>query len=263
MQISPSLAERNLVTDSFGMSKGERGKKLARYCDRVKAAKAHRESEGYDETWKRLRNIYRLKMLRPGDNDQIAVAIAFATINVIAPSVAVNYPKITVTGTREDLQDKATITETVVNYWWRANNIKPDFRSAVKDYLVYGHGWLKVGWRFVERERDLDDDEKDAEFGAARDELDAYAQDSPETAHELPTDDDVAQLLPDTTMETTEDAPFVERISPFDVFVDPEATCMQDAKWIAVETASLVMVENGSRDRTMRRIRSGMLVVFT
>jgi len=30
-----------------------------------------------------------------------------------------------------------------------------------------------------------------------------------------------------------EDQPFVERISPFDILVDPEATCIEDAKWIA------------------------------
>jgi len=30
-----------------------------------------------------------------------------------------------------------------------------------------------------------------------------------------------------------EDRPFVERVSPFDMFIDPDATSMRDAKWIA------------------------------
>ena len=34
-------------------------------------------------------------------------------------------------------------------------------------------------------------------------------------------------------MIIVEDQPFVERISPFDMFVDPEATCLEDANWIA------------------------------
>ena len=34
-------------------------------------------------------------------------------------------------------------------------------------------------------------------------------------------------------MTVVEDQPFVERVSPFDIFVDPEATCIEDAKWIA------------------------------
>ena len=33
-------------------------------------------------------------------------------------------------------------------------------------------------------------------------------------------------------MMIVEDQPFVERISPFDMFVDPEATCLEDANWI-------------------------------
>jgi hypothetical protein len=34
-------------------------------------------------------------------------------------------------------------------------------------------------------------------------------------------------------MTVVEDQPFVDRVSPFDIFVDPEATCIEDAKWIA------------------------------
>ena len=43
----------------------------------------------------------------------------------------------------------------------------------------------------------------------------------------------MAANIPQTAMMVVEDQPFVERISPFDIFVDPEATCMDDAKWIA------------------------------
>jgi hypothetical protein len=34
-------------------------------------------------------------------------------------------------------------------------------------------------------------------------------------------------------VEIVEDQAFVERISPFDMMVDPEATCLEDAKWVA------------------------------
>ena len=48
-----------------------------------------------------------------------------------------------------------------------------------------------------------------------------------------PTDDDIIASIPESAMTIVEDQPFVERVSPFDVFVDPAATCMADAKWIA------------------------------
>jgi len=64
-------------------------------------------------------------------------------------------------------------------------------------------------------------------------EADAFAAEDPIAAGGLPTDEEMAANIPQTAMMVVEDQPFVERISPFDIFVDPEATCMDDAKWIA------------------------------
>ena len=231
MQIEPSVQDRNPFN---AMSKGAKKDMLAKYMMRVKAAKEWRDSEGYDKTWKRLRDYYRLKMASPyDDSDSIVVAIAFATINVIAPSVAINHPKVTVTPRDEEHDDAATIIEAVVNYWWRHNHYRADFRMAVKDYLVYGHGWLKVGWRYTEDERPMEAHEQQAMAVGMQQQAEQYAADVPDAAHLLPTDQQIHENLPDTAIEVTEDAPFCERISPFDVFVDPESTSMLDCKWIA------------------------------
>jgi len=235
LQIDPSPAERDQVTPLIKWGRGEKQDTLAKYCSRVKAAKSYREAEAWDDTWRRLRDIYRLKMLHPLDDDMdsIAVAIAFATINVIEPSVAVNHPKVTVHARTEDLDDQAAIVEAVVNYWWRHNHIKQDFRAAVKDSLIYGVGWLKVGWRYAEHERPMEQDEYDNIHGALNEQADSFAAENPHMAHLAPSPEDIHGAMPDTAIEVTEDAPFVERISPFDIYVDPEATTMQDAKWIA------------------------------
>ncbi|NBO56379.1 MAG: hypothetical protein EBU84_17710, partial [Actinobacteria bacterium] len=49
--------------------------------------------------------------------------------------------------------------------------------------------------------------------------------------------DELASTAPESITESeliiTEDRPFVERISPFDIFVDPDATNMSDIRWIA------------------------------
>ena len=49
----------------------------------------------------------------------------------------------------------------------------------------------------------------------------------------LPTEDELADLVPTTTTVPVKDDIFVEHVSPFDVFVDPEARRMEDARWIA------------------------------
>jgi hypothetical protein len=146
------------------------------------------------------------------DEDRTLVNMAFSTINVINPSVSVNYPKITVNARRPEDGERATVTEAIVNYWWRHYNCQPQFRKAVKDKLIIGHGWIKTGYRFVEEER-VKEADPNVDYN------------------------DVIDIESDTSVETemviVEDRPFVERISPFDIYVDPDATCMEDIKWIA------------------------------
>ena len=107
------------------------------------------------------------------------------------------------------------------------------FRSIVQDYLVYGHGWGKVGWKYSERPRLLSEEERTESVAEQNNVLDEFAEANPDMALDLPSAEDVATMHPTETMETLEDAPFFERVSPFDVFVDPEATSLADAQWIA------------------------------
>jgi len=53
-------------------------------------------------------------------------------------------------------------------------------------------------------------------------------------AAELPSDDEIAlQVMKTKKRVVSEDRPFVERVSPFDMFVNAEATTMRDIRWVA------------------------------
>ena len=195
-----------------------------------------RDDAGYDDVWRRMIDLYRGKhwpSTTSNNEDLIAVNLAFSTINVIAPSVSVNHPKVVVTPNQPEDADRAVFVEAVVNHLWKHHDFRSPFRRAVKDFLIFGHGWLKVGWKFVEQERTLSDEERDELFNEAAVEADEFALNSPDFAADLPSDEDLAANVPQTMAMVVEDQPFVERISPFDIFVDPEATCLEDAKWIA------------------------------
>ena len=56
---------------------------------------------------------------------------------------------------------------------------------------------------------------------------------NPWMAESLPSNQDIAAGIPMAEPEAVLDHPSVERVSPFDVFIDPEATCVDDLKWIA------------------------------
>lgn len=179
---------------------------LKHYKQRLEASKRWRKDDGYDATWRRMTDMY--KGLQYEDfrtEDRLSINIAFATINIIAPNISVNYPKISVNATNPSNAANAVIAEAVVNYWWRYKDIRTEFRRAVKDSLTCGHGWIKVGYRFVEEEQ--------VNEGEALDPVDGN------------------EITPITVV--VEDSPFAERVSPMDVFVDPDATSMHDIKWIA------------------------------
>ena len=179
---------------------------LKHYKQRLEASKRWRKDDGYDATWRRMTDMY--KGLQYEDfrtEDRLSINIAFATINIIAPNISVNYPKISVNATNPVNAANAVIAEAVVNYWWRYKDIRTEFRRAVKDSLTCGHGWVKVGYRFVEEEQVND--------------------------HEALDPIDGNEITPITVV--VEDSPFAERVSPMDVFVDPDATSMHDIKWIA------------------------------
>ena len=222
----------------------------SRYQEYLDYARRWREDEGYDQTWRRMVDLYRGKhwpMTTLARRDLISVNLAFSTINVIAPSVSVNHPKIVVRANNPAEQGQAAFIESIVNYMWRHHDYRKPFRRAVKDFLIVGHGWVKVGWRFVEQERMLSEEERQFMFDEAVVEANVFASEAPGMAAELPSNSDIASGVPETGMTVVEDQPFVERISPFDMFVDPEATCLDDMNWIAQRV--IRPLEEAQRDK--------------
>lgn len=201
---------------------------LKRYSHKIRASKKWRDKEDLDQTWKRLINLYRGKHYQYlSEDDRLLVNIALSTVNVIAPSVAVNYPKITVNAVQPDDAARAIVVEGVINYWWRHYKVRPEFRRAIKDFLIVGHGWLKCGYKYVEKEEEVEDAGETEEVQSPS--LDELMGDGPLEGAPVEHEPDPSE----PTIIITEDRPFVERVSPLDVFVDPDATSMSDIAWIA------------------------------
>lgn len=218
------------------MAKKTRSETLSATKERIDKCKQWRDSEGLDRTWSRLNDLYRGKhwpATTANNQDLIAVNIAFSTVNVIAPSVSVNYPKIVVQANNPEDRNRAVFAEAVINYIWKHHDFRTPYRRAVKDFLIFGHGWVKVGWKFVEQEQTISENERSMMLQQGISEANDFVMNSPELSMETPSNLEIEANLPETVMKIVEDQPFVERVSPFDVYVDPEATCIEDAKWIA------------------------------
>ena len=196
------------------MARQSNSDKLSTYRGHIDYSQRWRQNEGYDNLWQRMVNLYRGRQYRgQATGDRLLVNIAFSTINTLAPAVSIGRPKINVNPRKPEDADKAIVTESIINYWWGKYGCQKEFQRAVKDYLILGYGWVKTGYRFIEESK-LDDTEYTAD----------------ELATGEPTDDIEATTI------IREDRPFLERVDPFEMFIDTDASTMEDARWIAQRT---------------------------
>lgn len=194
---------------------------LQMYRDEVKRSKKWRNSAGYENEWSRYIDLYKGKHWSGrSENDRLIVNFVFSTINTMAPAVAVNNPKFVVNARKAEQAPNAIITEEVLNYMWRTHKYQDEFRLAVNDWLIIGHGWCKVGYKFVKPPEEKKSDE--------------VASDPANGGEEYGIDDreDVDGNV-ESEMYVYDDRPFLERISPFDMFVDPDARHPKEMCWIA------------------------------
>ena len=208
---------------------------------------------GYDDKWRRYTDLYRGQHYdaRSG-TDQLVVNQIFSTINVMAPAVAINQPRFVVNATRPEQAPHAVVTEEVLNYLWRKNDYQRDFRLAILDWLIMGHGWLKVGWKATK-----EPEEKVAEGAASPNQADAASE-----GGDLGVDDRVpveGNSESEMDVPAGSSAPFMERISPFDVYVDPDARHPKEMRWIAQRTWRAVadVQVDGRYSATARKRVSG------
>ncbi len=194
---------------------------LSYYRDEIHRSKRWR-SENFDDDWQRYCDLYRGRHYSqkvPGD--QLIVNLIFSTINTIAPSVAVNNPKFVVNARKAEQAPQAIITEEVLNYLWRTYQYQPEFRLAVNDWLIVGHGWIKAGYKFVKPP-----EEKKTDPPASSGPTDSAADVGIDDREDI--DGNV-----ESEMMVSDDRPFIERMSPFDMFVDPDARHPKEMAWIA------------------------------
>ena len=196
-----------------------------KFCQsEVARSKRWRDQDSFDDDWRRWIDLYRGRQYEGGDSatDRLIVNIVFATVNVLLPAVSVNNPKFSVNARNPKSQAQAMLTEEILNYLWRTHKYQADFRLSVLDFITIGHGWLKVGYKWVK-----EPEEKEAEeIGDT--ESDAY--------DEGIDDREAKDGNVESELSVEDDRPFLERISPFDIFVDPDARHPKEARWIAQRT---------------------------
>lgn len=127
-----------------------------------------------------------------GGSDLIVVNMSFSTVNVIQPYMTGSEPRFLVEPYSGDATVvNAAVQQALLNRLWRSDEIsgQEHLEVAAGDFLIYGDGYVKVGYT-IKTTRTAEDEWKD-----------------------------VAHL-------------WVQRLDPWDVWLDPAANGLHDARWV-------------------------------
>lgn len=221
-----------------GESESKEHSTTKKHRERVERAVKWRQDAGYDVKWAKFLKLYASQYEYEelsGYEDIIAPNLAFSTVNIIVPSVVVNYPKITVTARKAEDQQAAATVEAMCNYNWMRYNVHEELKLVIRDFVLFGHGVAKVTWVLREEEVEMERDEYSAQVQQSLLEVQQGRANAEATGLGVtfPSDDEVIGAAPTTKVVVTADHPSVERVSPFDIYVDPDSTRFKTARWIA------------------------------
>jgi len=197
--------------------------------------------------WRTLEALYRTGSLHQAeqvtagkigdflpDLTEQAANMILPHINIIQESVIARDPKLICEpmGGGELAELTRETSEGVLRYFWRRTGATDHLRDATMDAVRLGCGFLKVSWTHIEMDEDVSD-ERSAQ-------LLQEALETEETAAITEGrffDRDRIELMkdgvPHSETKVIRSEPFVEYVSPYDVFVPVNTRRMETTRWAA------------------------------
>ena len=178
--------------------------------DRFKRAKNFRETD-QEEIWKRSYNNYRGildQSLYPW-RSKLFIPWSFTVVETIIPKVFARDPKWRAISTQPDLDPEGGNGRTVqdlLNYQWTRMGMRVKMYDYIKDSLMYSKGYAKVTWNFQTKNKTY----MEPVVGKG----------------------DKITFTKKTKNDVEYDDPKVEIVDPFDIYVDPDATSLDDAAYL-------------------------------
>jgi hypothetical protein len=169
--------------------------------------------------------------LSPADLETINMVLPH--LNIIIASIVSRDPRpVAVPYAGGEVAElSAKVAESVGYYYWLRTGATSVMRDMAQDLVVLGNGFCKVGWTHIESERDKDQLTYDLELADVIEAESMLAQ--AEGRAELAPFDELAEYVPVTEKIVDEDEPFVEYVSPYDIFFPSNARRIEDCRWIA------------------------------
>lgn len=226
------------------MAKQVRAYTLEEIQDLIQDAKSR---YSWRHSWfKSLENLYRtgksmplgestvsgtvFERLHPADLETINMVLPH--LNIILATVVARDPKpVAVPYAGGDLAEKtAKVAESVTNYYWLRTQATSVLRDMAQDMVVLGNGFCKIGWKHVVSENPR-------EAGAIAKDLTGVIKadmgNAIDNNVEMSNIDKLLEYVPLTERLVEQDEPFVEYVSPYDIFFPANARRLEETRWVA------------------------------
>ena len=226
------------------MAKQVRAYTLQEIQDLIQDAKSR---YSWRHSWfKSLENLYRtgksmplgestvsgtvFERLHPADLETINMVLPH--LNIILATVVARDPKpVAVPYAGGDLAEKtAKVAESVTNYYWLRTQATSVLRDMAQDMVVLGNGFCKIGWKHVVSENPR-------EAGAIAKDLTGVIKadmgNAIDNNVEMSNIDKLLEYVPLTERLVEQDEPFVEYVSPYDIFFPANARRLEETRWVA------------------------------
>jgi hypothetical protein len=209
---------------------------------------AIRRMEPVHSHWRILESLYRTGAQRELTQLDIHRILPFPvpgaflrTVNMLLPhltlvinSVAARDPKFIITpvgGDPEVVERNGVVAKAVLDYFWKRSDATSVLRDMTQDMVITGNAFAKVGWAYAESTRDRTVEEMNVQT----DEVMAAAEEMGYMTGGALDEELVEQIveavaLTEQIVET--DEPYVEYVSPYDVFMPADARRMNTSRWV-------------------------------
>lgn len=216
--------------------------------DRFTRARSYRTTT-QDEVWKRSYNNWRGildQSLYPW-RSKLFIPWSFTVIETIIPKIFAREPKwravsrdpvstiptepVAVGGFLRSTPDQASVINNLLTYQWQRAGMRLKMYDYIKDSLMFSKGYVKVGWKFQRKTKTYMEP-----VVGKNDEITFEERKKNELEH---------------------DDPCIDIIDPYDIYVDPDATCLEDAAYVIHrKTVALDEVKDNPNYHNVGKIKS-------
>lgn len=183
--------------------------------------------------------------------DPPLVNLINSTVQIAVAASTVEDPYFEVIPRMPQFAKRAPLTEAVLAATWDRVKAQEQYSEASIDRFTVGHGWIKHTWERVE----IPGADPDPDVVAKMvDNIMMLSAVRNIPMEDLPDPDMVEAYVRRKSVDTVVNQPVVKRVSPFDIWMDPEATCYEDIRWIA-QRINMSLDDVKSEERFNRNVR--------